>query len=141
MEIDMNKPALFIALALASAPAVPSRSRAEEPRPSVPPVVMPTRRIPPLAVQTAIQNLREACLAWTPTITSGVEDDGRPLLVSELEGSDMCQAATEMTSMQTKMAVVGGVIALMVLLLASGVLGLATGIFRRMRYMVSLQQW
>jgi hypothetical protein len=136
----MNKPALVIALALAFTPAVPSRSRAEEPRPSVPPVVMPTRRIPPLAVQTAILNLREACLAWTPTISSGGEDD-RPLLVSELEGSDMCQAATEMTSMQTKMAVVGGVIALVVLLLASGVLGLATGIFRRVRYTVSARQW
>jgi hypothetical protein len=141
MGIDMNKPALIIAFALASAPAVSSRSRAEEPRPSVPLVVMPTRRIPPPAVQTAIQNLREACLAWTPTITSGVEDDGRPLLISELESSDMCQAATEMTSMQTKMAAVGGVIALVVLLLASGVLGLATGIFRRVRYTVSLQQW
>ncbi len=141
MGIDMNKPALIIALALASTPAVPSRSRAEEPRPSAPPLVLPTRRIPPPAVQTAIQNLREACLAWTPTITSGGERDGRPLLVTELEGSDMCQAATEMTSMQTKMAVVGGVIALVVLLLASGVLGLATGIFRRVRYRVSLQQW
>lgn len=53
----------------------------------------------------------------------------------------MCQAATEMTSLQTKMAVFGGVIALVVLLLASGVLGLATGIFRRVRYRVSLQQW
>lgn len=137
----MNKPALLIALALASTPAVPSRSRAEEPRPFVPPVVMPTRRTPPPAVQTAIQNLREACLAWTPTLSSGREEDGRPLLVSELESSDMCQAATEMTSMQTKMAVVGGVIALVVLLLASGVLGLATGIFKRVRYMVSLQQW
>jgi len=141
MEIDMNKRALIIALALTSTPAVPSRSRAEEPRPSVPPVMMLTRRIPPPAVQTAIQNLREACLAWTPTITSGGKEDGRPLLLSELDGSDMCQAATEMTTMQTKMAVVGGVIALVVLLLASGVLGLATGIFRRVRYMVSLQQW
>ncbi len=137
----MNKPALIIALALASTPAVPSRSRAEEPRPSVPAVAVPTRRIPPPAVQTAIQNLREACLAWTPTITSGGEEDGRPLLVTELDGSDMCQATTEMTSMQTKMAAVGGVIALVVLLLASGVLGLATGIFRRVRYTVSSQHW
>ncbi len=136
----MNKPALVIALALAFTPAVPSRSQAEEPRPSVPPVVMLTRRIPPPAVQTAIRNLREACLAWTPTILSGGEDD-RPLLVTEVEGSDMCQAVTEMTSMQTKMAVVGGVIALVVLLLASGVLGLATGIFRRVRYTVSPQHW
>ncbi len=137
----MNKPALIFALALASTPAVPYRSRAEEPRSSVPLVMMLTRRIPPPSVQTAIQNLREACLAWTPTITSGGEEDGRPLLVSELEGSDMCQAATEMTTMQTKMAVVGGVIALVVLLLASGVLGLATGIFRRVRYTVSSQNW
>ncbi len=141
MEIGIKKPALIIALALASTPAVPSRSRAEEPRPSVPPVMMLTRRIPPPAVQTAIQNLREACLAWTPTIISGGEEDGRPLLVSELEGSDMCQAVTEMTSMQTKMAIVGGVIALLVLLLASGVLGLATGIFWRVRHTVSPQHW
>ncbi len=103
----MNKPALFIALALASAPAVPSRSRAEEPRPSVPPVVMPTRRIPPLAVQTAIQNLREACLAWTPTITSGVEDDGRPLLVSELEGSDTLRANDSETLSPRKFSLEG----------------------------------
>jgi len=107
----------------------------------LPPVVMPTHRIPPPAVQTAIQNLREACLAWTPTITSGGEEDDRPLLVSELEGSDMCQAATEVTSMQTKMGAVGDVIALVVPLLASGVLGLATGIFRRVRHTVSSQHW
>jgi len=69
----MNKPGRIVALALASTLAVPSRSRAEEPRTSVPPVVMPTRRIPPPAVQTSIQNLRRACLAWTPTITSGGE--------------------------------------------------------------------
>ncbi len=137
----MNKPALIIALALASTPAVPSQSRAEESRPYPPSVVMLTRRIPPPAVQTAIQNLREACLAWTPTTTSEGEENGRPLLVSELDSSDMCQAATEMTSMQTKMAAVGGVIALVVLLLASGVLGLATGIFRRVRYTVSSQHW
>ena len=137
----MNKPVLIFALALASTPTVPSQSRAEEPRPSVPAVAVPTRRIPPPAVQTAIQNLREACLAWTATIASREEEDGRPFLVTELEGSDMCQAATEMTSMQTKMAVVGGVIALVVLLLASGVLGLATGIFRRVRHTVSSRHW
>lgn len=136
----MNKLVVVVALALMSMPAVPFQSRAEEPRLPVPPTSMPTRRNPPPAVQTAIQNLREACLAWTPTIASG-EEDGRPLLVSELEGSDMCQAATEMTTLQTKMAVFGGVIALVVLLLASGVLGLATGIFRRVRYTVSSQQW
>ena len=136
----MNKPALIVALALASTPAMSSQSRAQEPRPSGPVAVMPTRRIPPLAVQTAIQNLREACLAWTPTIASG-EEDRRPLLVSELEGSDLCQAATEMTTMQTKMAMVGGVIALVVLLLASGVLGFAVGIFRRVRHSVSPRLW
>lgn len=137
----MNKPALIFALALASTPAVPSQSRAEEPRPSVPAVAAPTRRVPPPAVQTAIQNLRDACFAWPTTISSGAEEDSRPLLVTELDGSDMCQAVTEMTLMQTKMAVVGAVIALMVLLLASGILGLATGIFRRVRHTVSSRHW